>query len=576
MRKVLIILLLRSLLLPLQAVELPQNVLSSIEEVLEQEAKSRKNGGISFSLSNEDQIIYSVGYGNSNKEDNKKMTPDTVSISASVTKLFTATAVMKLYQEGKLDIDKPISSYLPNFSMKNSSPEDFTLRLLLTHYSGLPSDFLKGYLHPWNGEGNATDYLPGFLSELSKEYSPGSAGVVYRYSNIGYELASAIIAEVSGISYANYIKQEILEPLDMRNSEIYSYKGLKKSVAKGYLNNKTVNPKFNRGSGDGDLLSTSNDLVKFGREFFSDEPEILSTNSMTTMFEKFKLDTMIDSEKYTAIGWSRMEVPGYPGKFSYYHHGGSTPYSSALFIIPELKMSFAIMGNEKEDTYGAATEQILQILFESSTGTKPITKKETGNKTEGLSKSLHGLYSTPYGTVTIGKKWNGSVMSLAGSKFYLTRDKNGFYGIQVRILGLIPLAIQELKAAKFKFMQGDQNTFIYYQGGVPVLMGSSLKNSPDFSGLWKTRIGDYTIVNPDKNILLEYFRIDFNEKIQQPVVKMKVSLMPMDLEFPLDCSKDDLATIRGLGRHLGDKILVEETEDRETLRYSGYLLKLKK
>jgi CubicO group peptidase (beta-lactamase class C family) len=232
-----------------------------IEEMLEKESSSFKKGGFSFAIADDVMPLFSESYGWSDFDDKRPMTPDTTQNIASVTKLFTATAIMKLYSEGKVDLDVPISTYIPGFHLQDSTENDFTLRLLLTHYSGLPSNYLKGFFNSWDGTGNSQAYFYDFIEELQNEHAVSRSGDFYIYSNLGFNIAAFIISQVTGLSYEEYVRDNILKPLHMENSWYEHFEVSNRELATGYSNGEIFTGHGERGAGDGGLNSTVVDLT---------------------------------------------------------------------------------------------------------------------------------------------------------------------------------------------------------------------------------------------------------------------------------------------------------------------------
>jgi CubicO group peptidase (beta-lactamase class C family) len=114
--------------------------------LIKKEMKSHNIAGLSIALVDDQRIVWAAGFGYADKANNLPATPETVYGVGSISKLFTATAAMQLAEQGKLDIDKPLQTYLPEFSMKTrfTDPGPVTPRSIMTHHSSLPSDLRKG------------------------------------------------------------------------------------------------------------------------------------------------------------------------------------------------------------------------------------------------------------------------------------------------------------------------------------------------------------------------------------------------------------------------------------------------
>ncbi len=172
--------------------------------------------GIAVGIFVEDEIIFKKEYGYANLDDKTKLTNQHLFRIASHSKLFTATAIMKLYHEEKLSLDDKVSKHLPWFSSeKDKNLQQVRIRHLLTHSSGMTRD---GKTAHWS-----TQEFPG-IEEIKSQTLEGisffETSELFKYSNFGYTILGQIIEAVSGQNYADYIQNEILNPLEMKNTAI--------------------------------------------------------------------------------------------------------------------------------------------------------------------------------------------------------------------------------------------------------------------------------------------------------------------------------------------------------------------
>jgi len=177
----------------------------------------------------DDQIIWSKGYGYYDIENQKPATTDTLYLQASVSKTVTATALMQLYEQGLFELDDDLNDYLP-FVFRNPNHPDLpiTFRMLLSHRSSLADDNLywiclsylpgdpdvKGFPDPWLKE-----YLtPGGQGYSSSTWSQEKPGDAYYYANVGYSLIAYLVELLSGQNFNEYCKEHIFRPLQMDQS----------------------------------------------------------------------------------------------------------------------------------------------------------------------------------------------------------------------------------------------------------------------------------------------------------------------------------------------------------------------
>ena len=173
---------------------------------------TREGPGLAIGIVHDQDVIWSKGYGLADVERQTPVTSATLFRIASISKTFTATAIMQLRDAGKLRLDEPVATYLPWLTFKNTHPEGLpiTVRHLLTHTSGLPRELAEPF---WN------DPKPlrreDALRLLADAESIYAAETQFKYSNLGYALLGEIVTAVSGEPYAAYVESHILKPLGM-------------------------------------------------------------------------------------------------------------------------------------------------------------------------------------------------------------------------------------------------------------------------------------------------------------------------------------------------------------------------
>ncbi len=173
--------------------------------------------GLSVGVVYDQEVIWSKGYGVEDLESQDPVTPATLFRLGSVTKLFTATAILQLRDQGKLRLDDPVAQHLPWFELQSSFEDapEITLRHLLTHTAGLPREAAFPY---WTThEFPTSEEINAALRTQSAIYPPDKT---YKYSNLGMALLGEVVVAVSGQTYADYIEQHIFEPLGMTRSAV--------------------------------------------------------------------------------------------------------------------------------------------------------------------------------------------------------------------------------------------------------------------------------------------------------------------------------------------------------------------
>ncbi|MBT8488347.1 MAG: beta-lactamase family protein, partial [Gemmatimonadetes bacterium] len=163
-----------------------------------------------------DDLVWARGFGHADIESDRAMEADTRFRMASHSKLFTATAIMQLREEGKLRLDDPVVEYLPWFEHEKASLDDppITIEHLLTHSSGLPREAGS---HWTDFEFPTADEVRALMPYRQAPFSPE---VRWKYSNLAYTIAGMVVEEVSGMSWADYLQANIFDPLGMTASSV--------------------------------------------------------------------------------------------------------------------------------------------------------------------------------------------------------------------------------------------------------------------------------------------------------------------------------------------------------------------
>ncbi|MEL6254712.1 MAG: serine hydrolase domain-containing protein [Bacteroidota bacterium] len=311
--------------------------------------------GISVAVRMGDQTIYAEGFGIAKSEDQAAVTPDTRFRAASVSKMMTTTAMAKLYQEGKLDFDKAVSAYVPQFPKKAHS---FSVAQLSGHIAGFPhysfSDKIQKRFYPTVTESLGTFSHQKLLSE---------PGTKYKYSTHGYTLLSAVVEGASKMEFLDYLETEVFAPLNMNASGPDLRHAVHKDMTELFYINKSgkvgpvkkpQDPSYKWGGGG--MTSTPSDLVKMGSAYYSG---FFKPKTVARMFQSQKLND--GKETWVGIGW-RTNVDPF-GRKVYEHAGSMEGTRSVVCIFPEEKMSVSIMGNASRPHMIEESAHVLASLF---------------------------------------------------------------------------------------------------------------------------------------------------------------------------------------------------------------------
>ena len=296
--------------------------------------------GLAVLVAQDGKILFEKGYGLADVEHHVPVIPQTTFRIGSITKQFTASAILKLQEEGKLSLDDKLSKYIPDFPRG----DEVTLRHLLTHTSGIHSyTDDPGF---WSRVTNDTsDAIMAGMKTYPYDFDPGTK---WSYDNSGYLLLGCIVEKVSGQSYGDFLRENFFQPLGMTNTGVYrAHLGLPHE-ALGYslgTNGFTqaLNWDMSWAGGAGALYSTVEDLYRWNEGIFNGR--VLDAASLEAAFTPVK--TKENQTNYTkdagyGFGWG---VGRYRGLRKISHNGGLDGFSSCLQRLPDEKFTVAVLAN---------------------------------------------------------------------------------------------------------------------------------------------------------------------------------------------------------------------------------------
>ena len=304
--------------------------------------------------------IYNKGFGFADLQSKKKINSNTNFYLASVSKEFTAMAIMILNDRGKLNFDDKIRKYLPGFPAYG---KDVTIRNLLTHTSGIPDYYsLLGYKHNFAGITNK-DVWDLLLKQDSLNFKSGSK---YEYSNSGYLLLSLIVENITKVPFNEFMKKNIFDKLNMKNTLVFTPGNLKiYNRAVGYTKDSTGNyikddyDQFTTGAGG--IFSNTNDLFKWDQSLYTNK--LVKRSTLTEAFTKQKLSNGNDIDY--GFGWmiGSFKDGDLKGVNYIYHTGALDGFRNLIFRIPKLHFSYIVLSNSGEDL--VHPETISKIFFDN-------------------------------------------------------------------------------------------------------------------------------------------------------------------------------------------------------------------
>jgi CubicO group peptidase (beta-lactamase class C family) len=327
------------------------------------------------------EVIYREAFGYANLEQDVKLKPEHIFRIGSITKQFTASAILKLEEEGKLSLQDEVTKFIADYPTHGHT---ITIEHLLTHTSGI-----KSYtsMMSWDAEVRKKDFTPMQLIDyFKKEPMDFAPGEKFLYNNSAYIILGYIIEKASGKTYEEYLKEAFFTPLGMENTSYDKTSLILKNRACGYQKegNEFENADFlsmTQPYAAGSLLSTVDDLFKWYSAVMNDK--VISKENRMKAHSSY----ILNNEKPTGYGygWSMGNIQG---SQMIEHGGGINGFLSASLWLPEEKVFVAVFSN----CTGNPPESTAFNLAAAAIG-KPFNRQEIKTEKEKLEEYV-GVYES--------------------------------------------------------------------------------------------------------------------------------------------------------------------------------------
>ena len=281
----------------------------------------------------------------------------------SVSKMYATVAVMQLVEEGKVELDGPVTDYIPDFRMADERYKDITVRMLMDHTSGIMgSTQTNGFLYLDNNTANHDE----LLDNLSKQRLKADPGEYACYCNDGFNLLEIIVEEVTGMSFTDYTQKNIVAKTGGESTgTAENLFGNENLVSPVTADNKEYDQFYCMEYGAGGVFSTSSDVANFGAAFFKGDNSLLSETSKEMMATRWSTDEFKDDN---GLGWDFVELPGYEeAGVKVIGKGGDVIYDHAMLLVaPDEQISVAVTSNGGNSALNAmfASELLKEALKE--------------------------------------------------------------------------------------------------------------------------------------------------------------------------------------------------------------------
>ena len=267
---------------------------------------------------------------------------DTLSCIGSVSKMFATTAAMQLAEQGKIDIDAPLTDYIPEFRMADERYKDITVRMLMNHTSGLMGTTAGDFMIFDDRDTAPHDTLLKELGRQRLKTFPGDYGA---YCNDGFELLELLVEQVSGENFTDYIEKNICRPLGMQQTGTPWNAFRTDEMVGTFLNgNVRIAQDYCMDLGSGGIMSTAEELSTFGSAFFKGNGSLLSEKSKKEMSETKATDKYEDG---FGMGWDQVDYDDYKAAgVKVVSKGGDIMNQHAeLLVAPDEEISVSVLSS---------------------------------------------------------------------------------------------------------------------------------------------------------------------------------------------------------------------------------------
>jgi len=490
--------------------EARESIPDFLDGIFKSQMKEHHIAGATFSLYSADTLTLTRSWGYSHVDEKRLADEETGFMVGSISKLFIWVAAMQLVEQGKLNLNRPINDYLTGFRL----PESYlpvTMKHLMTHTPG----FEDG-MHLFSKDHTMLPELETYLIESlpAQIYEPGTTPA---YSNYGAALAAYVIEQIAGVSFNDYVDDNIFLPLDMMNTTFRqpaSY-AISEAKSKGYVfeEGRYVSPfdEYVLPAPAGSAVSTASDMTKFMEALLrcDDDPSdnILANETIAQM-----LSLLYATNPHSdgmAHGFMRLE---YHGKEIFWHGGDTYFFHSAFLLVPGMKTGIFISINTANTTFNYL-DQALLILDYLNGNKKELT---ISNRVNGMN-HFAGFYK---GSRKIESDYLKILSLFMGLKISGSSD-----GLLLHLPGQKPELYRPIEedvfASDYKKIiferdeNGEINRLVSSYLPIMVFEKMTMRENPRFNGILLV----ITLLIILRNILVPIYRLIVRDKRRKQVYR---------------------------------------------------------
>jgi CubicO group peptidase (beta-lactamase class C family) len=557
-----------------------QHLARSIDWRVLSEMKRAAVPGVVVAVVDGQRVVYSHAWGVARSGGNTAVDENTCFRIGSISKLFTATALLRLADDGQLQLDDPITAHVPDVRIGSRFPDaaPMTLRALLSHHAGLQGNRLRGM---WEQQPSPLAELPALLADEALVWAPQSR---YGYSNLGFGLLGSVVELRTGLPFAQALRQNVLLPLGMSQAGFHRNGQVPPGCATGHRAGAPLPPVGLRDESAGAMTASAGDMAQFlkfaladGRG--TDGAEVLRPAALQSMFQPQFEGLPLDFGHRIGLAWmlSGQTVRGATGPIAW--HAGQFPgYHAAVVVSRADGVAVVVLANAEEAstfTVQVAAEALV-LALEAKTGhaapqrasARPTLK--TAVAPAELA-ALAGDYAV-FGSRSRFRAKDGKLSAqLLGNQLDLVPATDGRFVLQKGVLGLVDVTVPDL-FVRFATVQGRRYAVLE---GLPAPMVFERLQPGPVPAAWTARLGHYSADVGDN--AMEF--VEFELRVENGLLLARVitnnrvvGLHNAAGSIVLQPDSDSLATVAGGGAMDGGVLQAVRRDGQDVLTYSGYVL----
>ncbi|MFJ7146454.1 serine hydrolase domain-containing protein [Pseudomonas protegens] len=518
------------------------SIIGYLKQYIPREMAEHQVPGLSIALVDGQELIWARGFGFADKARGLQVTENTAFRAGALSQLLTATAVMQLVEQGRLQLDAPLQDSLKEFYVRsrfhqdqNAADQAVTLRRLLSHQAGMPAEYLRDSHTP-----HALDELPRKVSGVWLNNAPGTQTA---YSNLGYALLGAAVERSSGLDFEQQLQKSLLRPLGMSQSSFIGGSRAQPYRAQGYADGASSDDVLVRDLSAGGLWSSPRDLSHYVRMLFAQgsykHQALLSPASIKEMVRPQNTGNLLDFDCQVGLGWFLSPCGDEwvsPGIRTWQHSGTGDDFHARISVLPQQQLAVIVMSNSGsgEALAQPLVTQVLRMLLQAhgapegqrpgpaEKGSAQEEPGQDGSVQSGTIQSspgqrgpdqpiqrrrvpeaadrqhLAGFYATAWGVLRIKDQDQRLFGELAGTRFELLRDEHGWLRAQKKILGLWQQDLGDLGRVQLDVMNVQGNrVFTAKSHGQLLAVGERIDPVP-LPDNWLATVGTYHALNDDE------------------------------------------------------------------------------